>query len=70
MEGLTEKQKMEICIEMLNKEPWDTLGRLALLKIGKISIDSNSSTTTIGNDIDYNGKKYKLKMKFTYTEIK
>jgi hypothetical protein len=70
MNQLTEKEKMSICIEMLDKEPWETLGRLALLKIGKLSIDANSEETTIGNEIEYNEKKYKLEMKFTYKEIK
>lgn len=69
MENLTQEQKADIAIEMIEKEPLQTVGQIALLKISKLAIESNSDEITLSIKATFNGKRYKCKMSVTYEEI-
>lgn len=69
MENLTQEQKIDIAFEMLEKEPLQTIGQIALLKIAELAIESNSDKTTLTTEATFNGKRYNCKMSVTYEEI-
>jgi hypothetical protein len=70
MEVLTDKQKSDITMEMLNERPLETVGQIALLKIAELAINCNSDETTLSTDATFNGKRYKCTMLVTWKQIK
>lgn len=70
MENLTEEQKNQIAIEMLNKQPLETIGQVALLKLSKLAIETNAADVTMSTKATIEGTRYECKMKVTYKKIK
>lgn len=69
MENLTQEQKIDIALEMLEKEPLQTVGQIALLKLSKLAVEANSEETVLSTEATFNGKRYKCKMLITWEEI-
>jgi hypothetical protein len=65
---LTEQQKVDITLKMLNKEPIKTIGQMALLKICEMAIGMNSAETTWDTEATFDGKRYKCIMVATWEE--
>ena len=66
MENLTEDQKTKITMEMLNAQPLQTVGQIALLKIAEMAVSANSEETTLSTEATFEGKRYKCKMVVTW----
>lgn len=69
MEKLTEAQKSKITMEMLRKEPMETVGQIALLKLAELGVNMNSEETNLSTKATFNGKRYKCNMLITWEEI-
>lgn len=69
MQNLTEKEKIEITKEMMDKEPLLTVGTIALIKISELAIAANSEETELSIELVFNDKKYTCKMVSTWEEI-
>lgn len=70
MTELTEEQKTKITMEMLRKQPLETLGTAALLSIAEMAVKANSEKTTLSTEATFEGKRYKCKMLITWKEVK
>jgi hypothetical protein len=69
MKNLTEEQKTKIALEMLDKEPMETIGEIALLKLSQLAVSVNSEETVLSTKATFNGKRYECKMLITCTEV-
>ena len=68
MQNLTEKEKINIAKEMMEKEPLVTVCTIALIKLSELAIEANSEETTFSTEIERNDKKYKCKIVATWEE--
>lgn len=68
MKNLSESEMTSITMEMLNKQPLETIGQVALLKISELAIKTNSQETTLTTEATFNKKRYKCKMVVTWQE--
>lgn len=66
---LTDEQKSEIAIEMLHKQPIQTVGQVALLNLAKIGIETGSKNVVLQTDATIKGKRYNCKMEVSYELI-
>jgi hypothetical protein len=69
MKNLTDKEKEIIAVEMLNKQPVNTIGLSALLRIALIAIQSDAPEVIFTKDTIIDNKKYLCKMEITYKEL-
>lgn len=65
-----EKKSWAIVRRLLEKEPIETMGQVALLKLGELGINTNAETVTVSTEATINEKRYALKMVVTYKKIK
>jgi len=67
--NLSDKEVSALVIQELKKQPLETVGQVALLKISELAINANSNETTLSTEATFNGKRYKCNMLITYLEI-
>lgn len=70
MNNLTEEQKNQIAVEMLNAHPIETIGHVALLKLSKLAIETNAANVEMKTEATIEGNRYECKMRITYKKIK
>lgn len=70
MENLTEEQRLQIALEVWQKQPANHICTLALLKMGEAAVMSNAPVAEFESKANINGKIYALKMVVTHQEIK
>lgn len=70
MTKLTEEEKSEIAVEMLNKQPIETIGHVALLKLAQLAIETNADNIEMKTEATIEGCRYECKMKITYKKLK
>ena len=66
---ITEDERKFI-MAVLNEQPLETVGQIALLKIAELAINCNSDETTLSAEATFNGKRYKCTMLVTWKKIK
>lgn len=69
MTPLTQEEKSKIAVEMLNKEPMQTVGHVALLKLGEMAISTNAEKATMSTEATINNERYLLEMTVTYKKV-
>lgn len=66
---MKEEQKTKMIMDALNKQPLETIGTVALLKISELAISTNSAETTLKTEATIDGERYELQMVVTYKKL-
>lgn len=69
MENLTEKQKVEITMEMINTLPFETICVIAQNKHGQLIVETGAGSSEYSVDMMINDKRYRVKSVITCEEI-
>jgi hypothetical protein len=67
--NLTQKQKTKITMEQLNKEPIETIGQVALLKMAELGIESNATNVEQTVESTMQGERYACSMVVTWKKL-
>lgn len=54
---------------MLNKEPLQTVGQIALLKMCELAVSTNSEETVMSTEATFGEERYKCKMVVTWEKL-
>ena len=70
MKNLSQEQRTKIAIEEFKKQPVETVGHVAILKLAELGINTNAENVTQKTEATFNGKRYSINALITYKEIK
>lgn len=70
MKKLTEDEKYAIVREMLEKEPMEAVGQIALIKLAELAVSTNAEDVTLRCESTFDGKRYDCKMVVTAKKLK
>jgi hypothetical protein len=70
MDNLTQEERTKIAKEELNKEPIETIGQVALLKMADLCISTGAENAEQTVEATLQGKRYACSMVVTWKEIK
>lgn len=66
---LTDMEKAEITREMLREEPTETIGMVAILKLGEFAVKTNAEEIKLDTVATVNNQRYLLKLVSSFEEV-